>query len=489
MSATEDAPLDIREAAAAPPSVQDDGTVLLHLIRPCVGRGKGRHVYEADMLERNAHKFSGWKMFLDHESDAERKARGGLPRPVRELGGMVLESHWDPTVPAEGRFGAGAVVGKVRPIKQVGDLVAVHPSLVESSINARATGVRPVTREGGKAWLVEGIEDKGSVDWVTEGGAGGKIVQALREAADGSTPEEQEAALFESMTDDEVRDMIAAERPAVVESLVESAVQEAKKAAPKADPEDSGPGGDGGADEELENLIAKLQKRGLSPEMARQAAVRQLKNAKEAAAAEDAGKPSTDDEEGAVAQVSTEQIAEALKAPEVAETIKGLVEAQVTERLGRERTEMRAEAYADAERQIEIRDLRDTAHALIREAKLPEQFERKVLDTFTIVNGDPTDALDVFEAVDADGNETASAEAVLREAVTAEINEARALVASVRPTRVRGQGPTTAAGDGSGGEGGEQKVDRIGDLTRHMLAEAGINDPDKAFESATALRG
>jgi hypothetical protein len=90
--------------------VQGDGTVLMHLIRPCVGRGRGRHLYTPEMLEANASKFSGWKMYLNHLSEAARRALGGLPRDIRDTGGIVVESFWDPDVPAEGRFGKGAVL-------------------------------------------------------------------------------------------------------------------------------------------------------------------------------------------------------------------------------------------------------------------------------------------------------------------------------------------------------------------------------------------
>lgn len=473
VSATDTEPLRIQEQAATAPVVQDDGTVLLHLIRPCVGKGKGRHLYQADMLEANAHKFGGWRMYVDHETDAERRARGGLPRSVKDLGGIVLESHWDPSVPAEGRFGAGAVIGKVRPIKAVGDLVALHPSLVESSINARATGVRPVNAEGGRALLVEGIEDKGSVDWVTEGGAGGKVA-SLREAIDSSTPEDQELALLESMTDEELRAHLLTTRPSVL--------REASA---------SDPDGDGDDDsDELAALIKKYKAKGLSDALAKNAATRELKNKGKSEVkegADPAADPAVDPEGGDVARPTTEDITEALQAPEVKTVITDLIEAAVNSRMATERAAIRAEAFTDAERQIELRDLRDAAHTQIREARLPAEFERRALAQFAITSDGPTDALDVFEAYDENNVVTATAEAVLRESVDAVIADSRALVGSLRPTRVRGAG-AQAAVEGEGKTDGAETRDHIGDATRALLQEANI-DPDKAFVSDHALVG
>lgn len=423
------------------------------------------------MLEKHAHVFAGWPMYVDHETEAERRSRGGLPRSVRDLGGVVLESHWDANVPAEGRFGAGAVVGRVRPIKQVGDLVELHPSLVESSINAMATAVRPVQAEGAKAWLVEGIKDKGSVDWVTEGGAGGKVV-SLREAVDG-TQEEREMELLDAMTDGEVRAWLLEARPAVLEA-----------AKPADDTDDEGgDDADGAYKKEYDRLIGK----GLPPKMAAAGAKRHCASMKEAKVGPADANPTP--EGGDVATVTKEDIEEAvLQSPEVKDLINDIVEARVTDMLQSERQAIRAEAFTDAQRQIELRDLRDTAHGLIREAKLPEQFEKRALAKFAISDSGPSDALDVFEAVDDEGNIVTTAEAVLVEAVQGVIADSRELLGSVNPTRVRGAGAQAPAGDGGGEGGGEVKVDRVGTLTRELFEAANI-DPDKAFESEHALRG
>src|SRR4051794_24963298 len=68
-TATETPPaaaLDLREAVEIQEgAVQADRTVKLHLIRPCIGRGRGTHYYSAQMLEANAHKFVGAKMYVN----------------------------------------------------------------------------------------------------------------------------------------------------------------------------------------------------------------------------------------------------------------------------------------------------------------------------------------------------------------------------------------------------------------------------------------
>lgn len=174
--------LELQESLASTPSALNaDGTVDIHIIRPTVGQGLGNHKYTAEMLEANAGVFTGWKMYIDHQSEAAKKAAQGLPRSIRDLGGRILESRWDPNVPAEGRFGQGAVVGTVKPVGQVKKLIEEDPELLEASIRARATDVHQGVENGQKVWVVEGINSSppGSVDWVSEGGAGGRVADLL----------------------------------------------------------------------------------------------------------------------------------------------------------------------------------------------------------------------------------------------------------------------------------------------------------------------
>jgi hypothetical protein len=186
------------------------GRVPVVVIRPGLGGGRGRHLYEAKMLSENAHKFTGWKQYLNHLSPDQKKSSGGLPRDVRDLGGRLQETWWDPNFPSDNRFDQGAVMGMSRPVRAVRELIDDDPGLVEASISASATGVRPVVHSGARAWLVEGINDRGSLDWVTEAGAGGRIAPLLEGIY--SDPHEVELALVESLDAEELRDYYREQR-------------------------------------------------------------------------------------------------------------------------------------------------------------------------------------------------------------------------------------------------------------------------------------
>lgn len=187
--------------------MQDDGTVNIHVIRPTIGQGLGRHKYSPEMLRENADVFTGWKMYIDHQSPEAKKAAGGLPRSIRDLGGRIMESWWDDTVPASGRYERGAVVAKVKPVGQVKKLIEEDPGLLEASIRAKATEVHEAMESGEQVWVVEGIrsDPPGSVDWVSEGGAGGRVADLIEglvreEPAEGG---EMLKELQEALTDSE----------------------------------------------------------------------------------------------------------------------------------------------------------------------------------------------------------------------------------------------------------------------------------------------
>jgi len=412
----------------------------LHILRPCVGKGRGRHVYEAQMLQENAGKFSGWRQYIDHLSPEARKAAKGLPRSIRDLGGRIVESYWDGDVPADPSkgFGQGAVVGWSLPTPFIKELAENDPELVEASISANATGVQPVMRDGRRAWLVEGIEDHGSVDWVTEAGAGGRVV-ALMEAA----YQEDGMGLLESMTDDEFVKYVQEARPHLL--------AEQDDGGGDGDGDGNGNGDDGGDDDDLQAMIARLKKKGLSDKQAQAFA------------------------EQAVKRMSQEAL---LADSDFQESLRKLVQEAVAD----ERELIRAEARADADRQLDLRDMRDTAHRQIAEARLPDAFAEQARSMFALNEDGPTAALDVVDEVDDEGKVTRTAEDKLQEAVTAVIASQRELLASANPTRVRGQGPGAAAKRSEGeGEGEEGPKPGEGTLWGAVLQEAGV-DPAKAWD-------
>jgi hypothetical protein len=185
---------------------ESDGSMKICVIRPCVSRGKRLGaaklppIYEAAMLQRNAGVFSGWPMYMDHliaealeeMAEALREAADGTDllgwleersRSIKELGGRIIESWWDPTVTFadDDDFGyrPGGVVARAIPQPEPKQMLEADPGILNVSINAWPTGARA----GAASWsqtlrgmIVEGIRRKpmGSVDWVFRGGAGGR---------------------------------------------------------------------------------------------------------------------------------------------------------------------------------------------------------------------------------------------------------------------------------------------------------------------------
>lgn len=231
------AALELQEALASrPTALQGDGTVLIHVIRPTIGQGLGRHKYTPDMLRENADVFTGWKMYIDHQSPEAKKAAGGLPRSIRDLGGRILESWWDDSVPAEGRFGQGAVVAKVKPVGQVKKLIEEDPELLEASIRAKATEVHPTDEGGEQVWVVEGIRQNppGSVDWVSEGGAGGRVadlIEGLVAEGDEKTDDNAEGGDIVKQLEEALRDPNSGASRAVNEIVAERTQAAIKKQA------------------------------------------------------------------------------------------------------------------------------------------------------------------------------------------------------------------------------------------------------------------
>lgn len=188
-------------------SFNEDGTLNVVIIRPCHGRGFGGRIYTPDMLRENAHVFSGFPMFDNHELPKDRQARGGLPRRPSELAGQIEESWWDPefSTPEDGRMGfeRGAVVGRARLTEAMESLVRRLPRAVKLSVNAKATKIRAGVRNGRRGAIVEGIEadpEFSSVDLVTTAGAGGgvQIIESAEPVADVVGPGVTARALVEA---------------------------------------------------------------------------------------------------------------------------------------------------------------------------------------------------------------------------------------------------------------------------------------------------
>ncbi len=439
--------LDILESAevgtAGP--IRADGLVPIYVIRPGIGKGKGRHLYEADMLERNAPIFKGWKMFVDHQSAEGKRAAGGLPRSIRDLGGIIKESWWDPNVPAdpEKGHGQGAIVGLARPTPLIRQLIETDPALVEASVSATATGVRPVQSGGQTAWLVEGFNPTGSVDWVSRAGAGGKVAQLAEALEESLTDEELTMELFESMSDSELIEHLKDKRPELARELLEAGDHDVTPT----------------LTEEVEDVKTSLEV---------------LTEALDT----DEGRELV---EGMIGG-KVEEMFTRIAAPKLAE----LVEAALEE----ERELITAEAEAMADRKWELRDLRDAAHAQINESKLPETFKAELRGRYDLVEGDdgkptPTPGLDVADERDEKGAVTKKASEKLTEAVTADIEAKRLQHAEIAPTSVRGQGrAATEPTDDDGEKGKGKDKEKPEDTEESKVTSTGSSETDFLLQKA-----
>lgn len=372
----------------------NEGEELLQIIRPGVGEGRGTRYYAPEMLAENADVFTGARMFRNHLTDKQRRELDGLPRPIEHLAGRIVESWWDGDVPADDRFEQGGVYARVKPTKFIREALDDDPDLFDTSISALATTIRPGHKFGRKVAIVEGIRRKPiSVDWVTEGGAGGR---ALREAAD------QEEAVLESMSNTELEEYLAEERPELLEALREHR---------------EGDGGDESHDRRQEEDVPEA----ITPEALREAL--------------------QTDEGRAILSELVEEVAPSTDGYVKADEVESLVESRMAERADL----IRIDARGDLERQIELRDMRDDARVLVEAAKVHPRLAARITERFSLSEtGEPTAELAAISSdFDEEGNLVKPAKAKLVEAVESEIADAKAIMGDIRPTRVRGQGRDT----------------------------------------------
>jgi len=187
-----------------------DGRMKVSVIRPCISKGRRLRglspIYTPQMLEANAAVFTGWPMYQDHlmeqavEDLAEELLEMGgedllaslqeRARQIKDLGGRVVESYWNPdlTFPDDADYGfqKGGVEAIVIPQPGIRKMLEADPEILNVSINAYPTGGKAGTTPWGgeRGLLIEGIRRKpmGSVDWVFRGGAGGRPL--LQESSD-----------------------------------------------------------------------------------------------------------------------------------------------------------------------------------------------------------------------------------------------------------------------------------------------------------------
>jgi hypothetical protein len=188
----------------------EDGSMEVAIIRPCISRGKRIKglppIYEPAMLREHAGLFKDSPMYMDHllaealeemAEDLEELSHDLFvalqerARSIKELGGRVADSWWNPDLVFEDDeeygYQKGGVVGKVFPQPEPKKMLEADPGILQCSINAFLTGAkigRASWDKSRRGALVEGIRraPRPSVDWVFRGGAGGRPL--LQESED-----------------------------------------------------------------------------------------------------------------------------------------------------------------------------------------------------------------------------------------------------------------------------------------------------------------
>lgn len=363
------------------------GEVIIDLIVEGFGNKRDNHYYSANVLREAAEDFAGAKQYVDHlDPEAQRKLNG-MPRSVRDLAGRITEA-WV----TQNDDGKTVIRGKAKIAQPwLWSLIESDPGLIGVSINAWGKS-KPGTVEGRQARIVEGISKVGSVDWVTEAGAGGKVVSLVEaqlneedEMDKAATAEpadtEQETLTVESLIED---------HPEVVEELL--ALREDDAEAEEAEEEPEAEEAEDDEDETEQTVEALIEERAL--------------------------------------ELAREQLEEAVKA-----AIK-----VVQDRFG----EQLAEQEAEFARQIAQVEQRHLAATLIEQAGFKAPTEKALKEEFH-------DAY--FEGTaDEDGNEVTSADDELRDAVKRAVERKRQELSAYTEARVTGQGESESLSEGEAGK-------------------------------------
>ena len=184
----------------------DTGELEVILIEQGTNMGKGRH-YPDSAIREAASSFSGLKMYIDHPTAAEEKAKP--ERSIKDWASTIVESHYD----------GGKAIAKI----------AVHDSWLRErlsdsvfrgniGLSINASGKISYGKVNGKEMqIIEKIlmftrSGPASVDWVTEAGARGRVSRLLKESNTGRKKKmEIQEATFED---------VERENPGLVKSII-----------------------------------------------------------------------------------------------------------------------------------------------------------------------------------------------------------------------------------------------------------------------------
>lgn len=146
----------------------EKGELTLTVIKPGFNASKQRFYPDA-MLRRDYRVFEGCKMFSDHQTEAEEKAR---PEGSINSWAGQIKKVWSE---ADGRIRATCAVIDESLRKKLQNLAA-HGLLGEMGISIRAAGEARVAEvQGVKTNIIERLVRGRSVDFVTYPGAGGRV--------------------------------------------------------------------------------------------------------------------------------------------------------------------------------------------------------------------------------------------------------------------------------------------------------------------------
>lgn len=427
------------------------------IIRPCQSKGRAirglQPIYEPKMLSEHAAVFTGWPMYLDHMSEELAEAisqflqeRG---RSIKDLGGRVLRSFYDPTVTMESDeengYRKGAVVGEIVPQKIVREMLEEDPLALAVSINAWPTKARVGTASWNsslKGAVIEGIRSKpmGSVDFVPRGGAGGRILSeeeiarevSLLESAYTAARDDEQPTRKERPVKKKLSEMSEKEIAALTPEGLAEALREENPTLAESLAEGNGNGNGNGASTDKPLTQADLDR---------------ALNEQRTALVEEFG--------------STEEAAEEM-----------------------------------VEERMEYRELAEHAKSEInklQKAGLPAEYCAEIAKNYIVVNGQPRAGLAVQEREGEDGA-TLSKKEVITESIKADALTACRLIEAAGGTpRVKGLGPSGKNDDDADDGGGKEKKKtlREGTALYDFMRESGdiSGDPEKDGKKLTEVFG
>jgi len=173
------------------------------------GMSVNRRRYRPEVLRPRVSLFDGVRVFIDHPTPTDEKERP--ERSTRDIVGWISGPAWDESVGEQ-----GAVIGSLHLLESnpMSNLVREayergKPDLYTLSIYGK--GEQRLVRENGQVFQdVQSISKISSVDLVTEGAAGGRLVELMA-----SIREEEERNMLESLSVDEILEV----RPDLAEML------------------------------------------------------------------------------------------------------------------------------------------------------------------------------------------------------------------------------------------------------------------------------